>query len=193
MSCRRLEQHHLCLRAVRQRRVVQDDHHAAVGSFEVAESLVHRGDGAVLVGEVDVALCDANVALLPEGTVDELHLTPTLDSETRVFWVLRIATYKIGQCTFARRAEGLAPTSQRRLEEHWPVFVSIGGVDDLSRQRLRGFEALSLVGLGDADQGVPPTLLGSQYFCVRDGCRRRDPRGPSGGRGEERGELVDEE
>merc|ERR1719346_670197 len=101
--------------------------------------------------------------------VDKFVTAPTLDSETMVIWVHLVATYKIRQCASFRRAEGLLPASHRRFEEHCPVFVSVGDVDDCFRQCLCRFEALLLVLLGDRDQGVSPKLLGSPYFAVRNG------------------------
>merc|ERR1719222_1115210 len=79
-----------------------------------------------------------------------------------------VVAYEIGQRALFRGAEGQLAARERGLEEHRPVVVPVGAVYDRLRQFLGRCQALVLVGLGDADQGVPPSRLGSQYFFRRD-------------------------
>mmetsp|Transcript_50603 Transcript_50603/g.159315 ORF Transcript_50603/g.159315 Transcript_50603/m.159315 type:complete len:201 (-) Transcript_50603:43-645(-) len=156
------------LRRVRQGRVVCHDPQLAVLALVEDPCLVHRGDLARLVGEDDVPHRDGDVAFPENCAIYDFHLAPALDPEACVFWEVLVTAHKVCQCAFACGAEGLGRDGERGLEEHWPVVVPVGPVDDLRRQGLGRFEALLLVGLGDVHQGVPPSLLGIQHLLLRD-------------------------
>mmetsp|Transcript_21355 Transcript_21355/g.48782 ORF Transcript_21355/g.48782 Transcript_21355/m.48782 type:complete len:231 (+) Transcript_21355:28-720(+) len=159
-----------------QRRVVRNDPQLAVLALEEGPSLVHLGDSAGLVGYEDVSHRNGHVAFNENSAVDDFHLAPTLERKTLVAREGWVVAHKVGQGAFTRGAEGLVPASERGLEEHRPIIVPVGRVYHIPRQSLGRCQAMVLVGQGYAHQGVPPSLLGSQHFLLRDPGAQLDAR-----------------
>src|SRR5690606_32981861 len=126
------------------------------------------GDFPVLVGKVNLAHGTCAVTGNENGGVFYVTLCPALECEARILGEGGVSAHKVGQCAFRGSAKCLRVHGQRRLEQHHPHLVAIGGINNLFCQGFcRGLSAL-LVGRTDVDQCLAPALLSHQHFLLGD-------------------------